>query len=141
MFFTSDFYQYCNENDVDIVPFERLPADAATVRYNGHYSVGLNFQKVRTVRKMRTAMMHESGHLHTGALHKVYSPFQIVEQSEFRADADSFRRYLSAGEIKSAMQQGYTTPWQLADYFELDEAYIKKALHYWIECRGVEFNR
>ena len=26
--------------------------------------------------------------------------------------------------------------WPLADYFDLDEDYIKKALHYWTECRG-----
>lgn len=86
-------------------------------------------------------MMHESGHLRTGALHKVYSPFQIVEQSEFRADADSFRRFLSSVEIRAAMRQGYTDSWQLAEYFDLDEEYIKKALHYWVECKGVDFNR
>ncbi len=31
--------------------------------------------------------------------------------------------------------------WPLADYFDLDEDYIKKALHYWTECRGVDFNQ
>ena len=39
------------------------------------------------------------------------------------------------------MQKGYTETWQLADYFDLDEDYIKKALHYWTECRGVDFNQ
>lgn len=141
MFYTSDFYEYCKKNDVDVIPFNRLPADAATIRYQGYYSVGLNFRRMHTVRQVRTAMMHESGHLHTGALHKVDSPFQLVEQSEYRADADSFGRYLPPGEIRAAIQQGYTEPWQLADYFDLDEAYIKKALHYWKECRGIDFNQ
>lgn len=141
MFYTSDFYEYCKNNDVDVISFNRLPADAATIRYHGYYSVGLNFCRMLTVRQVRTAMMHESGHLRTGALHKVNSPFQIMEQSEHRADADSFRRYLPAEEIRAAIKQGYTEPWQLSEYFDLDEEYIKKALRYWRECRGVDFNQ
>ena len=110
------------------------------MRYHNVYAVGLNFLKLKTVRQMRTAMLHESGHLHTGALHKVDSPFQLVAQNEHRADANAFRRCLPPEEICQAMHQGYTEPWQLADYFDLDEDYIKKALHYWTECRGIDFN-
>ena len=90
MFSTSEFYSYCRGHDVDVIPFDRLPAAATTVRYHGAYAVGLNFSRLHTVRQIRTAMLHESGHLHTGALHKVNSPFQLVEQNEYRADADAF---------------------------------------------------
>lgn len=71
MFSTSEFYSYCRVHDVDVIPFDRLPAAATTVRYHGAYAVGLNFSRLHTVRQMRTAMLHESGHLRTGALHKV----------------------------------------------------------------------
>ena len=154
MFSTSEFYSYCRVHDVDVIPFDRIPAAATTVRYHGAYAVGLNFSRLHTVRQMRTAMLHESGHLHTGALHKVNSPFQLVEQNEYRADADAFRytvcvtgieeafrRSLPPDEIRTAMRAGYTEPWQLAEYFDLDEDYIKKALHYWTQCRGIDFNR
>ena len=30
---------------------------------------------------------------------------------------------------------------ELAEYFDLPEDDIKKALHYWTECRGVDFNK
>ena len=49
------------------------------------------------------------------------------------------------GGISLSLFQGIvmiTLPlWPLADYFDLDEDYIKKALHYWTECRGVDFNQ
>lgn len=140
MFCLSDFYNYCKENDVDVIAFNRLPAAAATVRYCGDYSVGLNFERIKTTRQLRTVVMHESGHLRTGALHKVDSPFQLVEQNEYRADADSFQKYLPPDEIRAAMRSGYTETWQLAEYFDLEEDYIKKALHYWTECKGINFN-
>ena len=65
----------------------------------------------------------------------------MVEQNEYRADADAFRRCLPPEEIRTAIRAGYTEPWQLAEYFDLDEDYIKKALHYWTQCRGVDFNQ
>lgn len=141
MFSMAEFYRYCKQNDIEIMPFAALPRSACTVRDGTVYAVVLNFDRLRTVRQARTVMAHESGHLHTGALHKVSSPFQLVAQSEHRADVDSFQRYLPPEEIRQAMQKGYTETWQLADYFDLDEDYIKKALHYWTECRDVDFNQ
>ena len=69
MFQLSDFYGYCKQNDVDVMPFAMLPRAACTVRDGQNYAVVLNFKRLHTVRQMRTAMLHESGHLHTGALH------------------------------------------------------------------------
>ena len=106
MFQLSDFYGYCKQNDVDVMPFAMLPRAACTVRDGQNYAVVLNFKRLHTVRQMRTAMLHESGHLHTGALHKVNSPFQLVEQNEYRADADAFRRCLRT---RSARQCGQAT--------------------------------
>ncbi len=140
MFQLSDFYDYCENNDVEVVLFDRLPAKAVTVRFHGCMSVGLNPTQLTTVRRIRGAAYHESGHLHTGCLHKVSSPFQLVEQMEYRANADSARRYLPVEELRAAMRAGYADPWQLAEYFDLPEDDIKKALHYWTECRGVDFN-
>ena len=134
------FYEYCAANDVDVMAFPRFPADACTVRDHGYYCVVLNPEALNTFRRLRTAAIHEEGHLRTGALHKVDSPYQLVAQSEHRANAASFRRYLPPNKIRAAMRSGYTDPWQLADYFDLEEEYIKKALHYWTACRGIDFN-
>lgn len=132
------FYEYCEQNNVDVMSFEKLPADACTVRDQGFYAVVFNPVRLDTFCKLRTAAMHEEGHLRTGALHKVNSPYQVVAQNEYRANAEAFRRYLSPQKIRAAIRAGYTEPWQLAEYFGVEESYIKKALHYWIECRGVK---
>ena len=135
------FYDYCDANNVDVMAFPRFPADACTVRDHGYYCVVLNPGTLTTFRRLRTAAIHEEGHLRTGALHKVDSPYQLVAQSEHRAEAASFQHYLPPDKIRAAMRAGYTEPWQLADYFDLEEDFIKKALHYWTECRGIDFHK
>lgn len=133
------FYDYCENNDVDVMLFDRLPADACTVRDHGKCCVVLNSNKLDTFRKLRTAVIHEEGHLRTGTLHAVDSPYETVARCEYRADAEAFRRYLPPEKILSAMQNGYREPWELADYFDLDEAFIRKALLYWTERKGIIF--
>lgn len=142
MFSLGGFYDYCKTENIDIMLYPNAPTPGATMRdnANGYYCVSLDFTQIPTTRMLRTVAMHEEGHLRTGALHKLHSPFQLSAQSEQRADAKYFQLHLSAEEIKAAMQAGYTESWQLAEYFDLDEKYIRKALSYWEECRDVHFD-
>lgn len=98
----------------------------------------LDRSKCKTSAHEKTVLAHEAGHYISGAFYLAYSPYQVKEQAEHKAFAASVEKYLPVNEIKAAMREGYTETWQLAEYFDLDEEYIKEALHYWTECRGVE---
>lgn len=141
MFELSDFYHYCRKNDVDVIPFDGCPQPGATIRDQGFYAVFLDFSKIRSTRLLRGVCFHELGHVATGALHKVDSPFELVERSEYRAKRWAAEQYLPAEEFREAFQSGYTEPWQLAEYFDLPEADIRAALDYWTHCKGIDFNK
>ena len=85
MFELSDFYEYCRKNQVDVIPFQGVPQPGATVRDGSYYAVFLDFSKIRSTRLLRGVCCHEMGHIATGALHKVDSPYELVERSEYRA--------------------------------------------------------
>ena len=85
MFEISDFYEYCKANQVDVIPYDGCPQPGATVRDQGYYAVFLDFTKIRSTRLLRGVCCHELGHAATGALHKVDSPFELVERNEYRA--------------------------------------------------------
>ena len=140
MFEISDFYDYCTQHNVAVIPYDRCPQPGATVRDQDFYAVFLDFTKIRSTRLLRGVCYHELGHLATGALHKVDSPYELVERSEHRANRWAAEHYLTKEAFAQAFRQGYTEVWQLADYFELPESDIRSALHYWTECKGVNFN-
>ena len=141
MFEISDFYQYCKQNRVDVIPYMNCPQPAATVRDDGWYAVFLDFTKIRSTRLFRGICYHELGHLATGALHKVDSPYELVERSEHRAKRWSAEHFLTEEDFREAFQYGYTESWQLAEFFDLPEADVRSALWYWTECRGIDFNK
>lgn len=139
MFELSHFYDYCKQNNVDVVPFIGMPSKGATIRDGSDYAIFLDFTQLPSLRDVRSVCMHEQGHTATGALHKVCSPYETVERSEYRANRWSAERFLPVDEFKEAFAAGYTELWQLAEYFDLPEEDIKTALTYWTERKGIKF--
>ena len=141
MFETADFYNYCREHDVAVIPYRGCPKPGATVRDHGYYAVFLDFSQITGTRLLRGVCYHELGHLATGALHKVSSPFELVERSEHRANRWAAEHFLTREDLEEAFHSGYTQLWELAEYFDLPESDIQSALDYWTNCRGVDFGK
>ena len=43
--------------------------------------------------------------------------------------------------FREAFAAGFTELWQLEEYFDLPEADIQAALHYWTHSRGIDFTK
>ena len=140
MFEISDFYHYCKQHQVDVIPYSGCPHPGATIRDGKYYGIFLDFTKIRSTRLLRSVCCHEMGHVATGALHKVDSPYELSGRSEYRASRWMAENCLPCEEFRQAFAAGYTEPWQLAEYFDLPEADIKNALSYWTERKQVNFN-
>ncbi len=140
MFEISDFYHYCREHQVDVIPYAGCPQPGATVRDGSFYGVFLDFSKIKSTRLLRGVCFHELGHVATGALHKVDSPYELVERSEYRAKRWAAEQYLTDEDFRMAFADGYTEPWQLAEYFDLPQADVQAALNYWTQSKGIDFN-
>ena len=133
----NDFYTYAREEDIDIYAYPIGFRIAASLRLGSQRATFFDFDQLPTLADTNWAAAHESGHHHTGAYHKADSPYQLVAQAEYRADRWAFEHYLSPAQFHRAFQAGCTQTWELAEWFDLPEPVIKKALHYWKECRGV----
>ena len=140
MFELSEFYRYCRENEVDIIPYTGLPQPGATLRDGGHMAVFLDFSQIKTTRLLRGVCAHELSHLTTGALHRPCSPYDLAQRSEYRANRYVAERFLTPEDFREAFDTGYTESWQLAEFFELPEEDVKRAYDYWVQARGVDFN-
>ncbi len=132
MFELSQFYDHCRQSNIDVIPFTGAPRAGTTIRIAGKTAIFLDFGKIRSTRLLRGVCFHELGHAATGALHKVDSPYETVERSEYRAKRWSAEHFLRAEDFQEAFAAGYTEPWQLAEYFELPESDIRDAYDYWL---------
>ena len=141
MFELSQFYEYCRRNSVDVIPYRGAPQAGATIRDRGQYAIFLDFSKILSTRLLRGVCCHELGHAATGALHKVSSPYELWERSEYRANRYMAQNFLTKEAFREAFSAGCAELWQLAEYFDLPEQDVKNALTYWSERQNVDFNR
>ena len=139
MFELSDFYIHCRDHDIAVIPFVGCPSPGATIRDGADYAIFLDFSQILTTRLMRGVCVHELGHAATGALHKVSSPFDLVERSEYRAQRWAAEHLLTEDDFRAAFAAGITELWELAEYFDLPDEDVKAALTYWTERKGVDF--
>ena len=139
MFNLTQFYSFCQQNAVDVIPYIGMPSPGATIRDGDDTAIFLDVAAISTLRELKGICMHEMGHVATGALHKVSSPFETVERSEYRANRWAAQQYLSVQAFYEAFDAGCRDLWELAEYFDLPEQDIKNALTYWTERRGIDF--
>lgn len=140
MFDLSQFYHYCQQNAVDVIPYMGMPSPGATIRDGEDTAIFLDFSAITSLRQLNGVCMHELGHAATGALHKVSSQYETVERSEYRANRWAAQHCLTKDSFREAFAAGLTELWELAEYFDLPEQDIKNALSYWTERRGIVFN-
>ena len=104
---------------------------AVTIEVNGDYGIFLDTDLITTEAEENAAVAHEAGHIFTGSTHPLCSPFQIVQQHENRADKWAIKKLIPKNELDAAVSAGHTEIWDLAEYFDLPEHFIRKAVHFY----------
>lgn len=135
----ADIYSKIAKTGAAVIAYPDSNYEAATIEMCGFYDIYINPCKIHTIADLKTKLLHEYGHCATGCTHKVYSPFELVEKNEYKANRCAIETFLPWPEIKKAVRSGLTEYWQLADYFNIDEKLIRKAVAYYTETKQLKF--
>ena len=76
-------------------------------------------------------LAHELGHCATGSFYNRYSPFDLREKHERKADAWAIRRLVPEEDLMEAVGAGITELWELADLFDVTPEFMHKAVRYY----------
>ncbi len=98
---------------------------------DGSCAIGLDLPSRHTETELRVRLAHELGHCVTGSFYNRWSPADIRRFHENRADKYAVRTLIPVEELDEAVAEGHTELWDLADYFGVDEAFLKKAVCYY----------
>lgn len=125
-------YEHAEQQGVDIDWLSFLRAEALSVRFDdGHCVIAINPNKIQTAADEKVKLAHELGHCETGSFYNSYSPFDVRRKHETRADRWAIKKLIPKDELETAVQGGYTELWELAEYFNVTEPFIRKAVEYY----------
>lgn len=139
MVYLSDIYNALDNVGAGLNIWNNPNNNVVTIEMQQQYEIFINTDKCPTIAELKEKLMHEYGHCKTGCTHSIYSPHELIAKNEYKANRCSYEHFLPWEEIKKAAQDGRSEYWQLADYFDLPEQYIRAAVKYYKENRGYSF--
>lgn len=80
----------------------------------------------------RVHLAHEIGHSMTGAFYNPYAACDIRKKHENRADKWAIKQLIPREAFQFALDRGISELWELAEYFNVTEDFMKKAACYYM---------
>lgn len=130
-----ELYRSAEQNNVQIV-FFRLPNTVSVSMEDNHeYYIAVDPFQIGTTAQWNTHLAHELGHCVTGSFYAMYSPLDIRDKHELAADKWAVKKLIPKDELNKAMKNGCTEVWQLAEYFDVTEDFIRRAIYIHFEIQ------
>ena len=125
----SELYQLAEKNQISVDLFSLKHGEAMSfMDTDGSCYIALDPAQIHTQADERTKLAHELGHCTTGAFYNQYSPYDCRQRHENTADKWAVRTLVPEDALVDAVAEGRYTPWELAEYFGISEALMKKAM-------------
>ena len=129
MTYLPDLYRFAESHGIDVDWFHMTRASSLSMPLpDGNCCIAIDPWRMESIAQETVALAHELGHCETGSFYNQYSDFDIRKKHENRADKWAIQRLIPQEELEKAMGNGYTEVWQLAEYFNVTEDFIRKAI-------------
>jgi len=96
-----------------------------------HGLIAIDTQKLKTRAEEKVCLAHECGHYSTGSYYNIYSDFDIKQKHENRATKWAITQIIPKDQLESAISKGVVDSYELAEYFDVTEEFMLKAINYY----------
>lgn len=129
-----DLYALAEEEHIEIFAFS-LPSTSSVsiMELDRTCYIGIDPFKVDSYVQEAQHLAHELGHCITGSFYNKYSNCDIRARHEYKANKWAIKKLVPEDELKRAIDQGLTEPWELSEYFGVTTPFMKKAMEFYRE--------
>ena len=127
----SDLFRIADNSGV-VIEYCRLPLNKSVSAFDvdGNFIL-IDYSLINDGPEEYVHLAHELGHCETGSFYTVYASCDIRGKHETRANRWAIRQLVPREEFELAVRNGVTELWELADYFQVTEPFIQKAVEYY----------
>lgn len=120
----------CAEQEgIDVDWFHMNQAESLSLALGkDSYAIAIDPSKIRSRADLTHKLAHEIGHCMTGSFYNCYSDFDCRQKHENTADRWAIHKLVPKDALDEAVSLGCRTLWELADYFDITEDLMAKAV-------------
>ena len=128
-----DLYTFARQQNIEVIETS-LPENGSlsVMDEAGRCYIGIDQSVMDGDVLERVHMGHELGHCVTGSFYNRYSPYDLRQRHENRADKWAIRRLITEDALDEAVAEGCCEIWNLAERFGVTEQFMKKAVCYYV---------
>lgn len=123
-------YAEAEDLGIEVDDFPMGYAEALSIPM-GRGAIALDPFKLKSVADEKYKLAHEMGHCVTWSFYNRFSPFDVVEQHERRAEKWAIKKLVPKDELFAQFRKGIVASWELAEFFNVPEAFLIEAVEYY----------
>lgn len=128
-----ELYQIAETEHIPVDHFRLGKREALSIMdQDGQCYIAIDPRRITGEIDERLKLAHELGHCMTGAFYNQYSKYDCRQRHENTAHKWAIRELIPQDDLDDAIASGCTTLFALADHFGVTEAFIKKAVCYYV---------
>ena len=116
---------------IDYAPLPQTTAVA--VKLGEKTFIGMDESILENSAAERMLLAHELGHLQTDAFYGMRAPASVRAAAEMQAERWAVKTLVPKHQFTLLLKQGMKV-WEIAEYFNVSEAFVRKAYHLYFEC-------
>ncbi|MBC2871250.1 ImmA/IrrE family metallo-endopeptidase [Bittarella massiliensis] len=124
-------YRLAEKGGIPVLRLNLPLTKALSLLENSTCYIGIDETQFETSAEKKAALAHELGHCKTGSFYNQYSPFDLRERHEVRADRWAIEEIIPRQYFNDAINSGVTEPWELAELFNVPQRFVEKAVEYY----------
>ena len=121
----SALYKKAESSNIEIDYFEMKSLIALSIPG----AVALNTKSIGSHTEEKVILAHELGHHFRNSFYDISSTYELRERQEMRADRWAVENLVPLEELETAITQGHTELYDLAEYFDVTEAFMLNAIN------------
>ena len=131
-----ELYDYAEEYNIEVISINTRKIESLSMMdESGDCGIGINPFFLQSDVDEKIKLAHELGHCMTGAFYNQYSKLDIREKHERRADKWAIKKLIPVDELKRAVKSGRESRYELAEYFNVTEDFMQKAMDYYRDTK------
>jgi len=124
-------YRLAERQGITVDRFPLTQNSSVSVKSGDKLYVGLD--NGITGAKEKVCLAHELGHCQTYSFYNMYSPFDIREKHERRAERWAIKKLIPKSVLMRAYKDGYDNIYTLAEYFSVTADFMQKAVDFYAQ--------
>lgn len=124
-----DLYAYAEDHNIRVDDLPLYPAKAMSIQLeDGTCAIAIDYSQITTTAEEKTMLGHEIAHCKTGSFYNPHSPCDVPQKHEHCADKWEVIELIPKDELDKAVSCGIIEIWELAEYFNVTEDFMRKAV-------------